>query len=498
MKKRMLCLVLCFSVFFSGAFRRDAYALVVADDIVLIACALLAVGGVTAAGVGMAEAMEDYLNTTGGTAHHDMLSRIASTCTLSTGHEYYYTLGDVSFAELEAFFTDIYNYFTVDGSRTGSVIISDLVGGFEVVNFSENCWDSGYGYDCFRSDLIVPDADTVIIGYRIFDDNSYSVNGVISNMQMAVDVSGDPYLTYLYSSTYSKYLSGVGSAQKMPAYSPSNGPFGLCLSFSSGSSTGWERRTGSITYGCLNWQGSSSSSLTVGGQSYSSLCSGSGFIMHCTAVSVDNILYYNDAVGSVFYPLPADFGVTSEDVELDYGYTFPESLTYEDVTQIVSDKLASGDYVINLGADNVVDGTLPYEEAQEDILTDVLELDIPVTPDLTGIAGLLKLILTAVKAIPTAVVGTGTLNFDAFKNASLATVFPFCIPFDLVNCIRYFNVAETVPSFTFDFTDTLVPYLGTHTLDFSQFAYLAKILKFFVYSIFVAGLVKATRFLIRG
>lgn len=131
--------------------------------------------------------------------------------------------------------------------------------------------------------------------------------------------------------------------------------------------------------------------------------------------------------------------------------------------------------------------------------------DVPVTPDvpdLSGISGLLQSILSWLKALPAAFVdaflGEPVLNFDALKINNFITKFPFCVPYDLYNCIAQLVVPPAPPVFTLSFDGTIMASAGDIVIDLSKFDGLAKIIRFFVFFGFVAALIKITRNLIKG
>ena len=125
--------------------------------------------------------------------------------------------------------------------------------------------------------------------------------------------------------------------------------------------------------------------------------------------------------------------------------------------------------------------------------------DVPVPGD---IPGKLDSILDWLKSLPallgTALIGDGNIDWSKLQGVQLSSVFPFCIPWDLADCFRGFNVAAVEPVFVFDFSDTPLSAAGSVTLDLSRFAELIPVVRFFVYGLFVTGLVLKTRDLIRG
>jgi len=101
-------------------------------------------------------------------------------------------------------------------------------------------------------------------------------------------------------------------------------------------------------------------------------------------------------------------------------------------------------------------------------------------------------------ALSTAIIGTGSLDFSGFIGITLKDVFPFCIPFDLVECVSQLVAAPKAPCFTVDFSGTAMASAGTVTLDLARFEGLAKIVRYFVFLGFIVGLIMITRNLIRG
>lgn len=128
--------------------------------------------------------------------------------------------------------------------------------------------------------------------------------------------------------------------------------------------------------------------------------------------------------------------------------------------------------------------------------------DVPVTGDLTGIAGGIQSLLDLLKALPAtlsnAFLGDADLNFDALKNSGFTTKFPFCIPFDLYNCIAQLVASPVPPVFTLSFAGTVMESAGDIVIDMNKFETLAKILRYFIFFGFVLGLIKITRNLIKG
>ena len=80
----------------------------------------------------------------------------------------------------------------------------------------------------------------------------------------------------------------------------------------------------------------------------------------------------------------------------------------------------------------------------------------------------------------------------------LRTLFPFCVPFDLIDCIRLFNAEPQTPKIDFPIHFPIVNVDYTFTIDLKDFDGVAKICRSMFLIMFIIGLVFATRPLIRG
>ena len=125
--------------------------------------------------------------------------------------------------------------------------------------------------------------------------------------------------------------------------------------------------------------------------------------------------------------------------------------------------------------------------------------DIPV--DDGTILGKLDSLLKWLAGLPAllgnAVIGSGSLDFSKFKNIDLSTVFPFCIPFDLINSFKGFNAVAVEPKWVVDFDQTVMK-AGQVELDLTQFDSIFSIVRYFIYAGFVVSLILATRSLVKG
>lgn len=216
--------------------------------------------------------------------------------------------------------------------------------------------------------------------------------------------------------------------------------------------------------------------------------------------------YLNEAISL----LPNDIAsFDPSEVVFDYQYVYPQDVTQDVVIGAWEDALSQENkdvilyplnpdelvgvngYDVAYGVDGAIEG-VDLPEGIEEVP------EVPTNPDLSGISGLLASLLSAVKALPETIIGTGSLDLSGFSNLNLTGVFPFCIPFDLINSFQAFNTPPLEPIFRADFTGTAFDSIGVFEIDLTQFDELAQIVRFFAYAFFVLGLIIATRHLIKG
>lgn len=82
--------------------------------------------------------------------------------------------------------------------------------------------------------------------------------------------------------------------------------------------------------------------------------------------------------------------------------------------------------------------------------------------------------------------------------ADLKNVFPFCIPFDLVDCFRLFNAEPETPRVEVPLHFGIVEKDYTFVIDLKDFDGVAEICRSMFLILYIVGLVMATRPLIRG
>ncbi len=80
----------------------------------------------------------------------------------------------------------------------------------------------------------------------------------------------------------------------------------------------------------------------------------------------------------------------------------------------------------------------------------------------------------------------------------LRTLFPFCIPFDLMDCIRLFNAEPVTPKIEIPMHFAFVDVDYTWTIDLKDFNGVATVCRSMFLILFIVGLVLITRNLIRG
>lgn len=88
-------------------------------------------------------------------------------------------------------------------------------------------------------------------------------------------------------------------------------------------------------------------------------------------------------------------------------------------------------------------------------------------------------------------------NNDTFL-ADLKHLFPFCIPFDLVDCFKLFNAEPVTPRVEIPVHFGIINYDHTFVIDLKDFNSVAVVCRSAFLIIYMAGLILATRALIKG
>ena len=127
------------------------------------------------------------------------------------------------------------------------------------------------------------------------------------------------------------------------------------------------------------------------------------------------------------------------------------------------------------GADVIADLGDTYADTMDTVISDQLA-DISqavgdTSMNVSGIRGLLASILATITTFFDNIfdISAFQLDFDGFKNLILVDRFPFCIPFDLVNCVSAF--AHNASNFTFDIELHTAFFDIDHTVDLSPFVF---------------------------
>lgn len=88
-------------------------------------------------------------------------------------------------------------------------------------------------------------------------------------------------------------------------------------------------------------------------------------------------------------------------------------------------------------------------------------------------------------------------NNDTFL-ADLKHLFPFCIPFDLVDCFKLFNAEPVTPRVEFPVHFGIINYEHTFVIDLKDFNNVAVVCRSTFLIVYMVGLILATRALIKG
>lgn len=135
-----------------------------------------------------------------------------------------------------------------------------------------------------------------------------------------------------------------------------------------------------------------------------------------------------------------------------------------------------------------------------------IDVDTETYPWLGSIVELLTKIWTAIQAIPASiavaienvVVGQDSGNY---KISDIVTdKFPFCIPFDLIHCFQVVQANPVAPVWKIPFVidNQYIKYNQEITIDLTDWERPAVVIRYFILLIYIAGLVYATRYVIKG
>lgn len=485
MRKKIMCCLMVLVLCVGTLQPKEAHAVAIADDAVVIICCLLAAAGITfATSDGVTDAVSDFLDQSGG-KFDSLLSQLASNRVVRAGHEVIMLPMELA-SQVRGLLRGLYDYFIVGDDRTGSVTVP--------VDSSLFCTEIQH------ASAYVPESKIYSNVYCFLQASESGTH----NMYFFWIARDGVYCTYWLPDGRISY-----SNKRLLSYNfASASSFGFCpdssgnLSVFADDSIVYTNKAFSfVSFIAFDPFAGYSSTTVVRLFENVSYVSGSKGTMLDTRLSMaaDMVPLMLSRISSLgFTPLPLGYAGET-DGTLSYGLTFPEELTYEDVLDRFEERLeaAAGDLAIALPQTGVVDNTLTYQEAQEQVLVNVNELG-EVTDTTTETNTWLQKLLVSVKAIPATVIGTGSLDFDAFKGLSLTSVFPFCIPFDLKNALLSFNAVPADPVWSIDFAGTFMEPAGSLEIDMTEFESLFKIVRFFIYGGFVVSLILLTRKIIKG
>lgn len=137
--------------------------------------------------------------------------------------------------------------------------------------------------------------------------------------------------------------------------------------------------------------------------------------------------------------------------------------------------------------------TIPGEIAIPEELVTPDEIAVP-TETVGFLEGIWQAIISLPETLARSIVGTQALDLAKFKlnSEAVATVFPFCIPFDFINSIKSLAVTPRAPVFQMDFSGTI---LGNYVwkLDMSEYESIAQISRWGIMAGFFVALIINTR-----
>ena len=146
--------------------------------------------------------------------------------------------------------------------------------------------------------------------------------------------------------------------------------------------------------------------------------------------------------------------------------------------------------------DAIGEGNLQFEDVQEylDLITQLIGAG-----NLTASQqkALLDNINTNIQSITNAITGTAAADtkFDVKTPSTIINKFPFCLPFDIYNIFNLLSAEPKIPEFDIPLKmDGVFDY--TIEIDLSQFDRIAVVVRWFLYAVFLIGLILVTNSLI--
>lgn len=189
----------------------------------------------------------------------------------------------------------------------------------------------------------------------------------------------------------------------------------------------------------------------------------------------------------------------------------------DSIADAISERIGATDIPVEEGSDRIITPTyeltggavanekdLSISDVITGRITDVQEkneaeeesqvITPPIDPDLSEEAEKRKAIAQQV---------TGELDSVdpsklRIKSLEATHAFPFCIPYDIVKCIKQFNAEKSTPSWSVPFYVRSMKFKENVTIDFSIYDNLALLVRSLLLIIFIVGLAVLSRYIIGG
>jgi hypothetical protein len=150
-----------------------------------------------------------------------------------------------------------------------------------------------------------------------------------------------------------------------------------------------------------------------------------------------------------------------------------------------------GDNVLDIGAD-IVNG---LNALGEFVVNGINAVTNTISSTVASIGEGVQSIVDSMVGAPTVAVNFAPLTI---AGSTIATKFPFSIPFDLVNSVSALNVSGVAPHWQYTFPAGIYNGTGSIDIDFAQFEDWAKVVRWGMLISFSVGLILITRQIIGG
>jgi hypothetical protein len=150
-----------------------------------------------------------------------------------------------------------------------------------------------------------------------------------------------------------------------------------------------------------------------------------------------------------------------------------------------------GDNVLDIGAD-IVNG---LNALGEFVVNGINAVTNTISSTVASIGEGVQSIVDSIAGAPTVAVNFAPLTI---AGSTIATKFPFSIPFDLVNSVSALNVSGVAPHWQYTFPAGIYNGTGSIDIDFAQFEDWAKVVRWGMLISFSVGLILITRQIIGG